>query len=108
MINVVILVSFLTVFLTLFLQVTTINLLFLSFIVGVAACNIFMKWIEQWLDNRVQLVLHRLNRFLLLYVMCYFLLGNDWMYVLALMSVKIVYLIYFTSKKKKVELAVAN
>ncbi|WP_042358395.1 hypothetical protein [Geomicrobium sp. JCM 19055] len=67
-----------------------------------------MKWIEQWLDNRVQLVLHRLNRFLLLYVMCYFLLGNDWMYVLALMSVKIVYLIYFTSKKKKVELAVAN
>ncbi|MBM7630943.1 ABC transporter permease [Geomicrobium sediminis] len=100
-INVVILVSFLTVFLTLFLQATTINFLFLIFIVGVAACNIFMKWIEQWLDNRVQLMLHRLNRLLLLYVMCYFLLGNDWMYVLVLMSANFVYLIYFTSKKRK-------
>ncbi|QQK77390.1 ABC transporter permease [Salicibibacter cibarius] len=101
-IDVIKLVSFLTVFLSLFLHATNINLLFLFFIVGVAAYNILMKWIEQWLDNHhVQLVLHRLNRFFLLYLMFYFLLENDWVYVLALMSINVVYLIYFTGKKRK-------
>ncbi|WP_425504115.1 ABC transporter permease [Salicibibacter cibi] len=100
-IDVIKLVSFFTVFLSLFLHATSINLLFLFIIVGVAAYNILMKWIEQWLDSHVQLVLHRLNRFFLLYLMCYFLLGNDWIYVLALMSINFVYLIYFTRKKRK-------
>ncbi|WP_370874942.1 ABC transporter permease [Cytobacillus purgationiresistens] len=99
-IDVIKLVSFITVFLSLFLHTTNINLLFLFFIVGIVVYNILMKWIEQWLENHVQLVLHRLNRFFLIYLMCYFLFKNDWIYVLILMSINLVYLINFIRKKR--------
>lgn len=94
------LVSFITVFLSLFLHKTNINLLFLFFIVGIAAYNILMKWTEQWLKNHVQFVLHRLNRFFSIYLMSYFLFNNDWIFELVLMSINFVYLIYFIGKKR--------
>ncbi|MEK4031255.1 ABC transporter permease [Pseudobacillus sp. FSL P4-0506] len=99
-IDVIKLVSFITVFLSLFLHTTNVNLPFLFFIVGIAAYNILMKWDEQWLENHVQFVLHRLNRFFSIYLMCYFLLKNDWIFTLVLMSINFVYLIYFIEKKR--------
>ncbi|MFB4159441.1 ABC transporter permease [Geomicrobium sp. JSM 1781026] len=94
------LVIFLTIFISLFLDTTSLHLLFLLFIVAIAGFNIVMKWIEQWLENRIQLLLHRLNRFLLLYFMVYFLLKDDWMYVLIFMSVHVVYILYFMRKRR--------
>lgn len=67
---------------------------------GIVSYNILMKWIEQWLENRVQLVLHRLNKFFSIYLMCYFLFKNDWIFELTLMSINFVYLIYFIGKKE--------
>ncbi|WP_082446464.1 ABC transporter permease [Bacillus solani] len=99
-IDVIKLVSFITVFLSLFLHTTNINLPLLFFIVGIAAYNILMKWTEQRLENHVQFVLHRLNRFFSIYLMCYFLFKNDWIFELVLMSVNFVYLIYFIGKKR--------
>ncbi|GAK08113.1 ABC transporter, permease protein EscB [Geomicrobium sp. JCM 19038] len=99
-VDVIKLVSFITVFLSLFLHTTTINLLFLFFIVGIVAYNLLMKWIEQWLENPVQLLLHRLNRFFLLYFMCYFMFTNEWIYVLIVMSLNFVYVIYFFRKRR--------
>lgn len=99
-IDVIKLVSFITVFLSLFLHTTNINLPFLFFIVGIVASNILMKWDEQRLENHVQFVLHRLNRFFSIYLMCYFLLKNDWIFALVLMSVNFAYLIYFIGKKR--------
>ncbi|WP_438824251.1 ABC transporter permease [Bacillus sp. JJ1562] len=94
------LLSFITVFLSLFLHTTNINLPILFFIVGIVAYNIFMKWTEQWVENDVQFVLHRLIRFFSLYLMCYFLFKNDWIYGLILLSLNFVYLIYFKVKKR--------
>ncbi|GAK07979.1 ABC transporter, permease protein EscB [Geomicrobium sp. JCM 19038] len=79
---------------------TTIHLLFILFIVVIVACNSLMKWIERWLENQVQLVLHKLNRFFLLYLMCYFLFNNDWMYMLIVMSIHFAYFFYFIRKKR--------
>lgn len=93
------LLSFITVFLSLFLQTTNINLPILFFIVGIVAYNILMKWDEQWLENHVQFVLHRLNRFFSIYLMCYFLLKSDWIFVIVLMSVNFVYLICYRKKR---------
>ncbi|KMK76761.1 ABC transporter permease [Alkalihalobacillus pseudalcaliphilus] len=99
-IDVIKLVGFITFFVSLFLHTTHINLLFLCFIIGMAAYNVLMKWIEQWLANHVQLVLHRLNRFFLICFMCYFLFKNEWLYALILMSINFVYLLYFIRKKR--------
>ncbi|KIL74154.1 ABC transporter, permease protein EscB [Bacillus badius] len=99
-IDVIKLVSFITVFLSLFLHTTNINLTFLFFIVGITAYNILMKWDEQWLENHVQFMLHRLNRFFSIYLMCYFLLKNEWIFSLILMSVNFVYFTYFIGKKR--------
>ena len=99
-IDVIKLVSFITVFLSLFLHTANINLPFLFFIVGIAAYNILMKWTEQWLEDYVQLVLHRLNRFFSIYFMCYFLFKNEWIFELILMSINAIFLIYFIGKKR--------
>lgn len=98
-IDVIKLVSFITVFLSLFLHTVNINLPFLFFIVGIAAYNILMKWTEQWLEDYVQLVLHRLIRFFSIYFMCYFLFKNEWIFELVLISINFVFLIYFMEKK---------
>jgi len=99
-IDVIKLLGFITVFLSLFLKSFYLDLPILSFIVGIVAYNILMKWDEQWLENHVQFVLHRLNRFFSIYLMCYFLFKNDWMFVFVLMSVNFAYLIYFIEKKE--------
>lgn len=91
--------SFITVFLSLFLKTTTINFPILFIIVGICAYNILMKWDEQWLENHVQFVLHRLNRFFSIYLMCYFLLKNDWIFMLVLMCANFVYLIFYRKKR---------
>ena len=99
-IDVIKLLSFITVFLSLFLKTIYIDLPILFFIVGIVAYNILMKWDEQWLENHVQFVLHRLNRFFSIYLMCYFLFKNEWIFGLVLMSINFVYLIYFMEKKE--------
>lgn len=99
-IDVIKLLSFITVFLSLFLHSTNINLPFLFLIVGIVAYNILMKWTEQWLENFVQFVLHRLFRFFSIYLMCYFLFKNDWIFELVLLSINFIYLIYFIGKKE--------
>ncbi|MGM0789790.1 MAG: ABC transporter permease [Bacillota bacterium] len=93
------LLSFITVFLSLFLKTTTINFPILFFIVGIVAYNILMKWVEQWLENHIQFLLHRINRFLSIYLMCYFLLKNDWIYMLVLMCSNFIYLIFYRKKR---------
>ncbi|MDQ0229210.1 ABC-2 type transport system permease protein [Metabacillus malikii] len=98
--DVVKLLSFITVFITLFLHTTTIKPSLLLFIVGIAAYNILMKWTEQWLENQVQFVLHRLNRLFSIYLICYFLLKDDWVFVLVLMSVNSVYCIFSIRKNR--------
>lgn len=99
-IDVIKLLSFITVFLSLFFHSTNIKPPLLLFIVGIVAYNILMKWTEQWIENHVQFVLHRLYRFFSIYIMCYFLLKNDWVFVLILMSVNFVYLIFSIRKKR--------
>lgn len=98
-IDVIKLLSFITVFLSLFLHTTNINLTFLFLTVGIVAYNVLMKWTEQWLENFVQIVLHRLSRFFSIYLMCYVLFKNDWIFELVLLSINFVYLIYFIGKK---------
>ena len=93
------LLGFITVFVSLFLHTTNINLPILSFIVGIVAYNILMKWIEQWIENDVQFVLHRLIRFFSIYLMCYFLFKNDWIFELILLSINFLFLIYFIKKR---------
>lgn len=99
-IDVIKLLSFITVFLSLFLKTIYISLPILFFIIGIVAYNIFMKWNEQWLENHVQFVLHRLNRFFSIYLMSYFLFKNEWIFEYVLMSVYFVYFIYFIGKKR--------
>ncbi|WP_413789006.1 ABC transporter permease [Bacillus kandeliae] len=99
-IDVIKLLSFITVFLSLFLHTTNINLPVLLLIVGIVAYNILMKWTEQWLENYVQFVLHRLIRFFSIYLMCYFLFKNDWIFEFLLLSINFVHLIYFIGKKR--------
>lgn len=99
-IDVIKLLSFITVFLSLFLKTIYISLPILFFIIGIVAYNIFMKWNEQWLENHVQFVLHRLNRFFSIYLMSYFLFKNEWIFEYVLMSVYFVYFIYFIEKKR--------
>jgi ABC-2 type transport system permease protein len=99
-IDVIKLLSLITILLFLFVHTTNINLPTFILIVGVVFYNILMKWTEQWLENHVQFVLHRLNRFFSIYLMCYFLFKNDWIFVLVLMSVNLTYLIYFIGKKR--------
>lgn len=99
-IDVIKLVSFITVFLSLFLHTSNINLPYLFFVGGIAAYNILMKWTEQWLEDYVQLVLHRLNRFFSIYFMSYFLFINEWIFGLILMSINAIFLIYFIGKKR--------
>ena len=92
--------SLITILLSLFLHKTNISLPVFFLIVGIVSYNILMKWTEQWLKNHVQFVLHRLNRFFSIYLMCYFLFKNDWVFELVLMSINFVYLIYFIGKKR--------
>lgn len=99
-IDVIKLLSIITILLSLFLHTTNINLPIFFLIVGIVSYNILMKWIEQWLKNHVQLVLHRLYCFFSIYFMCYFLLKNDWIFELVLISINFVYLIYFLGKKR--------
>ncbi|UOE94098.1 ABC transporter permease [Alkalihalobacillus sp. LMS39] len=99
-IDVIKLLSFVIVFLSLFFKTTTINLPILFFIVGIVAYNILMKWTEQWIENQVQFVLHRLNRFFSIYLLCYFLFKSDWIFEIVLMSINVVYLIYVIGKKR--------
>ncbi|KOS66288.1 hypothetical protein AEA09_18910 [Lysinibacillus contaminans] len=99
-IDVIKLLSFITVFLSLFLKTIYLDFSILFFIVGIVAHNILMKWDEQWLENHVQFVLHRLNRFFSIYLMCYYLFKNDWIFAFVLMIVNFVYLIYFIEKNR--------
>lgn len=99
-IDVIKLLSFITVFLSLFLKTIYLDFSILFFIVGIVAHNILMKWDEQWLENHVQFVVHRLNRFFSIYLMCYYLFKNDWIFAFVLMSVNFVYLIYFIGEKR--------
>ncbi|UTR14780.1 ABC transporter permease [Salipaludibacillus sp. LMS25] len=99
-IDVIKLLALITVLLSLFLHTTNINLPIFILIVGIVFYNILMKWIEQWLENHVQFVLHRLNRVFSIYLMCYFLFKNDWIFVLVLMSINLTYLIYSIGKKR--------
>lgn len=89
------LIVFMTVFLSLFLHTTPFSFFILIFIVGIVAYNTLMKWDEQWLENRVQFVFHRLHRFSSIYLMFYFFLKNDWIFVLVLMGANFVYLIFY-------------
>ncbi len=57
------LLCFLVIFISLFLHTTEIDILFILLILGVGFSNIFMKWTEQWLESRFQFGLHRLYRF---------------------------------------------
>jgi ABC-2 type transport system permease protein len=98
-VDVIKLLSFIIVFLSLFLKTININLPILLFIVGIVVYNILMKWTEQWVENYVQFVLHRLNRFFSIYLMCYFLLKNDWTFVFVLMIVNFAYLIFYRKKR---------
>lgn len=94
------LLSLITVLLSLFLHTTNINLPIFILIVGLVFYNILMKWTEQWLENHVQFVLHRLNRVFSIYLMSYFMFGNDWIFELVLMSINFAYLVYFIEKKR--------
>ncbi|CAH0344639.1 hypothetical protein BCI9360_00899 [Bacillus sp. CECT 9360] len=94
------LLSFISVFLSLFLHTTKINLHILFFIIGIVAYNILMKWTEQWIENYVQSMLHSLMRIFSVYLMCYFLFNNDWIFEFVLMSINFFYLIYFIGKKR--------
>ncbi|MBZ5751317.1 ABC transporter permease [Metabacillus rhizolycopersici] len=94
------LLSLITILLSLFLHKTNISLPVFFLMVGIVSYNILMKWTEQWLKNHVQFVLHRLNRFFSIYLMCYFLFKNDWVFELVLMSINFVYLIYFIGEKR--------
>lgn len=98
-IDVIKLLSFITVFLSLFIHTTKINLPILFLMVGIVAYNILMKWTEQWVENDVQFMLHRLIRFFSIYLMCYFSFKNDWIFELVLLSINFVFLIYFTGRK---------
>ncbi|MFC5734281.1 ABC transporter permease [Cytobacillus gottheilii] len=93
------LLSFITVFLSIFLKTTNISFSILFFMVGIVAYNILMKWGEQWLENHVQFVLHRLSRFFSIYLMCYFLLKSDWIFMLVLMCANFIYLIFYRKKR---------
>ncbi|WP_170885544.1 ABC transporter permease [Bacillus alkalicellulosilyticus] len=99
-INIIKLLSFITIFVSLFLHTFNMYLPIFLVIVGIVSFNILMKWTEQWLENRVQFFLHRLNRLLSIYLMSYFLFNDDWTFVLVLLGVNFVYLIYFIERKK--------
>ncbi len=99
-IEVIKLVSLMTILVTLFLHTTNINLSVFFLIVGIVSYNILMKWIEQWVKNQLQFVLHRCIRLFSIYLMCYFLFKNDWIFELVLMSINFVYLIYFLAQKR--------
>lgn len=99
-IDVIKLLSLITILLSLFLDTTNLNLPIFILIGGIVFYNVLMKWTEQWLENQVQFVLHRLNRVFSIYLMCYFLFKNDWIFELVLMSVNFAYLIYFIGKKR--------
>ncbi len=99
-IDVIKLLSLITILLSLFLDTTNLNLPIFIIIGGIVFYNVLMKWTEQWLENQVQFVLHRLNRVFSIYLMCYFLFKNDWIFELVLMSVNFAYLIYFIGKKR--------
>ncbi|WP_420827794.1 ABC transporter permease [Gracilibacillus alcaliphilus] len=92
--------SLIIILISLFLHTTNISLPIFFVIMGIVSYNILMKWIEQWLENHVQLLLHRLNKFFSIYLMCYFLFKNGWIFELTLMSINFVYLIYFIGKKR--------
>ncbi|WP_102272276.1 ABC transporter permease [Cytobacillus massiliigabonensis] len=99
-IDVIKLLSLMTILISLFLPTSNLNLLIFFLITVIASYNILMKWIEQWLKTHVQIVLHRLIRFFSIYLMSYFLFKNDWIFELALMSINFVYFIYFIGKKR--------
>lgn len=96
------LLSIIIILISLFLQTTNINLLIFIFILGIVFYNILMKWTEQWLENQVQFVFHRLIRVLSTYLMCYFVFKSDWVFELILMSLCFSFLIYFIGKKRTV------
>ncbi len=62
-IDIIKLLSLITIFLSLFLHTVNMSLPIFLLIVGIVSYNILMKWTEQWLQNYVQFVLNRLNRF---------------------------------------------
>ncbi|WP_026672572.1 ABC transporter permease [Alkalihalobacterium bogoriense] len=99
-IDIIKLLSLITVLLSLFFHTIKIDLSIFILIAGIVFYNIFMKWTEQWLENYVQFVLHRLYRFFSIYLMCYSLFKNDWIVVLVLMSVSFAYLINFKRKRR--------
>ncbi|EIT84008.1 ABC transporter permease EscB [Fictibacillus macauensis ZFHKF-1] len=96
------LLSIVIIFISLFLQVATIHLFVLIFIVGIVFYNILMKWTEQWLENHVQYIFHRLIRVFSLYFMCYFALISEWIFGLILMGLCFIFLMYFIGKKRTV------
>lgn len=94
------LLVFLTIFLSLFLQTTIMNMPIFLFIGAMVFYNVLMKWTEQWLENHLQFVVHRLYRGFSIYLMCYFLLKNDWIFVLILMALNFAYIFFLISKKR--------
>ncbi|KYG33902.1 hypothetical protein AZF04_15435 [Alkalihalobacillus trypoxylicola] len=99
-IDVIKLLCFITIFLSLFLHTTNINLFALLLVVVIVAYNILMKWVEQWLESPVQLWLHRFIRFFSIFLLCYFMFSHEWVFEFILLLINFVYLIYFFGKKR--------
>lgn len=94
------LLGFITIFISIFLQTTIMNVPNILFILAVVSYNVLMNWTEQWLENHLQFMLHKLYRGFSIYLNCYFLLKNDWIFVLILMALNFTYLIYLIGRKR--------
>lgn len=94
------LLGFMIIFLSLFLQTTIMNVPIFLFILATVFYNVLMKWTEQWLENHLQFLAHRLYRGFSVYLNCYLLLENDWIFMFILMAINFAYLIHFLGKKR--------
>jgi ABC-2 type transport system permease protein len=50
-----------------------------------------MKWTEQWVESNVQVVLHKLTRSFSIFLLFYFLLNNEWLFLIMLMGLNSTY-----------------
>ncbi len=71
---------------------------FLVIFIGLIILNIRLVWVEQWLTNKFQLIVHRLIRFLLFSTILYFLFTGIWAIAGILMMINFVLWFYVLSK----------
>lgn len=92
--------SLITVLFSLLLHESNITFSRFILIAGIVCCSVLMKWTEQWLENYVQLALHRLIKLLSIYLMFYFLFNHDLVFEFVLMGLNFVYIIFQIGRKR--------